>query len=158
MNRFAIELYFDLESKSKLVPLWDRLQHKQSLEPLCASRGYIPHISLLVAAELAPEELVPIVREFANKTAALDISLSYFGMFKTDASSSLWFGPNHSPELKILHQKLYSQVQPLNIDWLPYYAPEYWVPHCGILANRTFEICVEALRTVRMLSFHSWLG
>lgn len=144
MNRYAIELYFDVETQNALTDMWQRLSLHLSLKPHCASRGYVPHISLLVAASLDPERVVPVVRDFARQNRPLEVSLSHFGIFN-NVASSLWLGPTQVTELRRLHAEICSRSNTLGVDWSRHYLPEFWVPHCSLLADRAFDACVRGL-------------
>lgn len=142
MNRFAIELYFDTTTKQHLISLWSELNRAGLVDPLCKRRGYVPHISLLVSDRLQPEDIIPAVRELAMELFPIPITLSHFGFFKTNVTS-LWLGPTHSVKLRETHQKVYTRMSDFPINWLSYYSPDLWVPHCSIIADRPFDQCCK---------------
>jgi 2'-5' RNA ligase len=145
MSRFAIELYFDAVTHQRITDLWSALNDAGLITILCPARGYVPHISLAVAPELDPNEIVPIVRSFATVTKPLPIALSHLGVFN-NADSSLWLGPNFSDDLRSMHRALWSSLLATSVKWWPYYTPANWVPHCALVANRPFDIVYRALQ------------
>jgi 2'-5' RNA ligase len=147
-NRYAIELYFDDETRAKLETLWRVLNKHGLIKILCPERGYVPHISLAVAAEINPAEIVPLVRAFAARVGPLTIALTHIGVFN-NVDSSLWFGPNFSNELRSVHLELWDSLRRTKVEWLNYYTPENWVPHCAIIANRPFDVVSKGLELCR---------
>lgn len=145
MSRFAIELYFDDVTRAQIEKLWGVLNDKGLINILCPARGYVPHISLAVAAELDPPEIVPIVRAFAARTKPLNVVLSHVGIFN-NADSTLWFGPNFTEELRAVHRSLWNSLAGTKVAWWSYYTPENWVPHCALVANRPFDVVSQAFQ------------
>jgi 2'-5' RNA ligase len=145
MSRFAIQLYFDEITNQRIKALWSVLNDHGLIKILCPARGYVPHISLAVAAELEPDEIVPVVRSFAAQTKSLPVVLSHLGVFN-NADSTLWLGPNFSDDLRSVHRALWNSLQLTKVAWWPYYTPENWVPHCALVANRPFEIIFQAFQ------------
>lgn len=144
MSCFAIEIYPDKDTSDVLCNLWQRFYSAKLVTPLCESRGYVPHISLLVANELDVGKALPIVKEFAEQTSPINVVFSHFGMFHVEGTS-IWLGPTYSDELRELHRNINLMMKPLSADWWSYYKPEVWVPHCGLIANHPFENCIKAL-------------
>ena len=145
MSRFAIQLYFDEITNQRIKALWSVLNDNGLIKILCPARGYVPHISLAVAGELNPDDIVPLVRAFAARTKPLTIVLSHLGVFN-NADSTLWLGPNFSDELRSVHQTLWNSLHATTVAWWDYYTPEQWVPHCALIANHPFDIVFQAIR------------
>lgn len=139
MSRFAIELYFDDLTHARICSIWNMLDRNGLTKILCPARGFVPHISLAVAHELDPAQIVPLVKTFATQTKSIQVVLSHFGVFNNQ-DSTLWLGPNFSTELRSVHQKLWEVVSRTGVEWWKYYTPENWVPHCGLITNRPFEV------------------
>lgn len=145
MSRFAIELYFDDLTRERICSIWSTLDQNGLTKILCPARGFVPHISLAVAKELDPTRIAPLVKAFATQTKSIQIVLSHFGIF-SNQDSTLWLGPNFSNELRLVHHKLWEFVSRTDVEWWSYYTPENWVPHCGLVTNRPFEVVHQALR------------
>lgn len=145
MSRFAIELYFDDLTRERICSIWSTLDQNGLTKILSPARGFVPHISLAVAKELDPTQIVLLVKAFAAQTKSIQVVLSHFGVFNNQ-DSTLWLGPNFSNDLRSVHRKLWELVSQTGVEWWRYYTPENWVPHCGLITNRPFEVVHQALR------------
>jgi 2'-5' RNA ligase len=145
MSRFAIELYFDELTRERICSVRSTLDQNGLTKILCPARGFVPHISLAVAKELDPTRIVPLVKAFATETKSIQIVLSHCGVFNNQ-DSTLWLGPTFSNDLRSVHRKLWESVSQTGVGWWRYYTPENWVPHCGLITNRPFEVVHQARR------------
>ena len=81
MSRFAIELYFDDLTHARICSIWNMLDRNGLTKILCPARGFVPHISLAVAHELDPAQIVPLVKTFATQTKSIVSVLYPTGFF-----------------------------------------------------------------------------
>ena len=109
----------------------------------------LPHFSYQVADHYDLERVEPVLSRCAGATTVFTIRTSGVGIFSGE-SFVIFALVVRSPELSRLHQRIWAEMEPLDIAPSIYYRPDRWVPHIT-LAHLGGEMD-EVARTVRFLS------
>ena len=72
---FAIELYFDPQTKRNLLDL-RKILTTAGVQPVLDEIGDRPHISLAVFSQVDPDELLDELKDFAGELDPMPITLS----------------------------------------------------------------------------------
>jgi 2'-5' RNA ligase len=143
--QYAIEMYFDAESESRLYSLWDEFARfgASSMRDV-ESR---PHVSLAVAESVDLPATHELLDRFGRSTKAFPMSLRSLGFFVFRGRIA-YLAPKVTPELLALHKRFFSQFSVLASRLWQHYDPAVWVPHCtlaiGLLPQHflpAFEAC-----------------
>ncbi len=142
---YAIELYFDAASESRLYSLWDEFaRFGESSMRNVESR---PHVSLAVAGAVDLTATCDLLNQFGRSTKAFPMSLRSLGFFIFRGRIA-YLAPKVTPELLALHERFFIEFSFVASGIWRYYEPAVWVPHCtvsvGLLPQNlasAFEAC-----------------
>lgn len=143
---YAVLLYFDSETETKLKALKDNLIFPGTNPTHLAAR---PHISLAGFEKADPAALTESLWEIAGRTPALSVYLSAVGAFPTD-EGVVFIVPTVTTALLSLHHTLHRLLLGLKIACHPYYLPDTWVPHTTVTMNIPTSLVPAAVETCRM--------
>jgi len=146
---FSLEIFFDGAADAQVRRLFRRIADA-GLPSLLLERGLAPHVSLAVCDELSPEELAPMLAQFAARERPQRLALATAATFAT-AEGVLFLGAVVTPALLDLHARSYALFERAARAPWSHYRPGAWVPHCTLTTGldprqlaSAIQICVEA--------------
>lgn len=153
LKTYSIELYFDPTAAEVIRRLWDKVR---AIAPSMASQLHArPHISLAVLpqgnsteksnADL--ERLPPILAGLSAVESCFEIQFSSVGLFPT-GNSVVFLAPVVTETLLSLHHRFHQALAAAQIEVVPYYRPQVWVPHCTIARQLEPRDLLAAVETV----------
>ena len=95
--------------------------------------GYPPHVTLVRREDLERDPALRVLRRFAAQLAPHPIRLEALSCFPDDRSV-LWLAPAFDAELRILQQRLYTDLAPFLCEPM-HCEPRSWVPHITLAAG-----------------------
>lgn len=129
---YAIEMFFDPESESKIRFLQDSLASAGvAAAPDPASR---PHVSLTVCDSVDIPAACHFLDQFAEATPSFPISLSSLGFFAT-VEPVAYLSPKVTPALLALHAEFSAAFAGISKGLWDHYSPARWMPHCTIATS-----------------------
>lgn len=143
---YAAVLYFDPESEQKLQSLMQALCDR-GINRYMIDMGMRPHITLAFFKQLSMNNLEKELRQFAGGRRKFTLRLGSLGLFPTDPGV-VYLSPVFTDELGEIHQAFYHCFEGTLGEYVPYYLPGSWVPHCTLANRLTRE---EAVRSVEYL-------
>ena len=143
---YAVELYLDAEAQAKVHNLRAQLR-AEGIEDLLDAMDETPHISLAVIPDVEDENILNAVAEFAAEQPPIAVTLEAIGSF-VGPQNVLFAVPIPSVALLNAHSSLHGQLQAY-CDYLPYYLPGRWVPHCSLAMNLPSEQMGAAFTLLR---------
>ena len=129
---YAIISELDPQSSRTVNDLWRKLCESCGLTAIYDLP--LPHLTWMVAENLAVDKAVPILSQISENSAPLTLHTFGLGVF-TGAKPVLYLPPVKSIEMIELHEKIWDQVSPLSQDQKLYYSPKLWVPHITLALN-----------------------
>lgn len=155
---YAIELYFDEESKKKV----DQIRNQLEFNSINIDKGTKPHISLAIYEDIPIERFKEDLQMFSNELKPFDITLSSVGMFVTQ-EPVIYLAPTVTKELLDIHEKFHIFFEKYNNQTWDYYLPGKWVPHCTLamnlndkMVNKTIDICRNSQLPINVKI--NWIG
>jgi hypothetical protein len=85
---------------------------------------HVPHVSLVVAEDLAVREALTAVRRVPAKPIGLRIVAA--GIFP---EGNLFLAPTVTPALLQEQRRVHDSIEPLAVGPWPYFMPGAWTPH-----------------------------
>ncbi len=131
---YALELLLDPAATARVKALCDRLDDK-GLRPSRAGDPELPHLSLLVAQTLAPEQIIELLAgyQFGNLPPVWFYTVD---TFKEDAGV-LFLAPHPTSRLRAFHRALFDVLEGvLDRTWI-HYQPLFFVPHVTLADGLT---------------------
>lgn len=127
--QYAIELYFDENTESKLFELARHVSENG------ISDGWIkwktrPHITLACFNDVDEKLCVDKVKAFAKEHGRIPAYIGSVGMF-TD-TGVVFASPIMTSKMYALQRELHEQMNGFDTTGWEWYLPDRWVPHCGL--------------------------
>jgi 2'-5' RNA ligase len=122
---FAVELYFDSTSDSRIKAAWSELS-AASLPAWPLRTGARPHVSILVVDSASSANVDAIFRSIVP-TAPFRLAFSAVDHFGTD-DAIVFLKPDPSEELRRLHRLAAVEAESRGV--IPRHRGNDWVPHC----------------------------
>lgn len=122
---FAIELYFDIGSDSRIRAAWSELL-AAGLPAWPLQIGARPHVSILVV-DSASAQSVDVVFRSIRPAAPFRLIFRLADYFGAD-DSVLFLKPDDSAELHNLHKRAAAEARSRGL--VPRHEGDEWVPHC----------------------------
>jgi 2'-5' RNA ligase len=144
----ALELYLDQDASRRVRALWRTLDDEGMQSVLSLHQMHRPHVSLIVAERLEPEDVANALRGI-RVVAPLALTFQYAGQF---LGRVLWLGPAPSADLLAHQASVHARLSEAGMDIWDYYRPGRWVPHCTLsmrvpnsLMGLAVRRCLEVL-------------
>jgi 2'-5' RNA ligase len=145
---YAIEMFFDSASESRIRSLWDALAAPGAY-PMTNGDSR-PHISLAVANSVDVPAVRLLLEDFARGSMAFPLSMESLGFFLSKERVA-FLAPKATPELLALHARFFEQFSAVASGIRQIYSPSTWVPHCtlatGILPQQ-IALAVDACQSL----------
>jgi 2'-5' RNA ligase len=109
--------------------------------------GYPPHVTLVRCEDLDRDPVLQVVQRVAAQLAPHPIRLEALSCFPDDRSV-LWLAPAFDAELRMLQQRIYTDLAPFLFEPM-HSEPKSWVPHVTLAAGLSVG---EALAAITLLS------
>lgn len=103
---YAVEMYFDAPSESRIRSLWDEFAKMGA--SFMRDSGARPHVSLVVADGVDLEATIRLLDSFAAPLPPFSVSLSSMGMFLSSECVA-FLAPKVTTELLALQARFYDQ-------------------------------------------------
>ncbi|TAH51410.1 MAG: 2'-5' RNA ligase family protein [Chloroflexota bacterium] len=151
---YAVLLYFDDKTEQSILDLRSALA-EQGVTPTLEKASDRPHISLAgFPNNIDGEELVSIVREYANNIQSFRVHLSSIGIFPTP-ENVLFLSPTPTLQLLTCHKEFHQRLAGHKFISSLYYVPENWTPHCSVEMNipenqlpKAIEYCKKIFKPI----------
>ncbi len=147
MTGFAVVLYFDSATESRVKTLWESL-YKEGVNPTLLTIGPRPHISLAVFESVDPAAIREELRTIAEDFSPLTVELSSVGTFAA-SEGVVFVAPVVTMDLIELHERFHRHLAELEIPSDERYKPGNWVPHCTAAIDVTDEQLPAAIEICR---------
>ena len=144
---FAVELYFDAKTESKLLDLRQELV-EEGVPKLLHALGERPHVSLAVFSEIQLDSLVEITKKFVDQLTQFEIQFSSVGAF-TSPSNVLFCSPVPTKKLLDYHARFHQILNEQGLICSDYYLPSQWVPHSSVELEIPNDLFAKAFEIVR---------
>ena len=128
--QYAIELYFDEKTESKLWTLARRVS-ESGISGGWAKWKTRPHITLGCFNDVDEELCARRLEAFAKECGRIPAYIGSVGMF-TD-TGVVFASPIMTSGMYALQQKLHDCMSGFNTTGWEWYLPNRWVPHCGLV-------------------------
>jgi hypothetical protein len=142
---YAIELFFDVPSETRIYSLWDTFTKFGA--PSMRSGDQRPHISLAVADAVDLPATQGLLNSFVRTLNPFPISMAALGFF-TSAEQVAFLAPKVTPELLELHERFFVQFSSVAQGTWSHYAPASWIPHCTLTVGLISEQLSSAFAAV----------
>lgn len=129
---YAIISELDPGSSTTVNELWRKLCEACGLTAIYNLP--LPHLTWMVAEDLAIQKSVPILSMVSKKTTSLTLHTFGLGLF-TGEKPVLYLPVVKSVEMISLHETIWDQIYPFSQDQKLYYSPKLWVPHITLAIN-----------------------
>lgn len=147
---YALEMYFDPHAESAVRTMWANLEARglRSLASAGHSR-HRPHVSLLVAEHLTPQQARVAVEPLTEATDVA-LRLGSVAVFPGRAGV-LYLGVTPTRRLLRLHHELHTRLAAAGVESGRHYLPDAWVPHCTLAQGLTHDQLTSAVHAVKRL-------
>jgi len=143
---YAITLRLDAPGGRRIERLWEELA-RRGISDSMQRLGYRPHVTLGVYEAVAPEVVVPLLGELAEKCLPLAADFTGLRSFPGTAPV-LWAAPAPSTDLTAAHALLHEMV---GADCHDHYRPGSWIPHCTLAQDLDGDRLRAALSALQPL-------
>jgi len=147
---YALELYFDPHAESAVRTMWANLEARglRSMATVGHCR-HRPHVSLLVAERLTPDQARAAVEPLTEATDVV-LRLGSVAVFPGRAGV-VYLGVTPTRRLLRLHHELHTRLAAVGVESGRHYLPDAWVPHCTLAQGLTHDQVTTAVRAVKRL-------
>lgn len=143
---YAVVLYFDEKSQAQLLRMMEDLCDV-GVNRYMLDVGIRPHITLASWDDDKEIDLTNEIKGFAQEAQGISLLFSSIGIFPTDPRV-VYLSPIKDESLINLHNCFYQKLDGQIENYIKFYTPDYWVPHCT-LATKLTE--AEVLKSVSAL-------
>lgn len=147
---YALQLYFDPRAESAVRTMWANLEAR-GLASL-ATAGHCrhrPHVSLLVAQHLTPDQARVAVAPLTDATDVV-LRLGSVAVFPGRVGV-VYLAVTPTRRLLTLHHELHTRLAGVGVESGRHYLPDAWVPHCTLAQGLTHDQVTTAVRAVKRL-------
>jgi 2'-5' RNA ligase len=132
---FAVVLYFDEETDSRLREVWAALD-VHGVDSVARTHGaaYRPHLTLAIIETADQTRVIEALRGPLARVAGLPVTLNAVGFFLTGAAPA-YLGVTPTSRLLLLHEQVHAAIG--GVPSWDYYRPGSWVPHCTLAMGVT---------------------
>ena len=141
---FAVELYFDSASDSRIKDAWSELS-AASLPAWPLRIGARPHVSILVVDSASSANIDAIFRSVIP-AAPFGLAFGSVDHFGTD-DAIVFLKPDPSEELRRLHRLAVAEAETRGL--IPRHRGNNWVPHCTCdyrIKQEQLPVCLSILK------------
>jgi 2'-5' RNA ligase len=142
---YAIELFFDAPSETRIFSLWDTFAGFGA--PSMRSGDQRPHVTLAVADSVDLSATRQLLDSFALALKPFSISFAALGLFPSSERVA-FLAPKNTPELLALHERFFFQFSSVAQSTWSHYAPASWIPHCTLTVGLATEQLSSAFDAV----------
>lgn len=147
---YALELFFDPHAESTVRTLWANLEARGLRSMATAGHcRHRPHVSLLVAEQLTPEQARAAVEPLTEATDVV-LRLGSVAVFPGRAGV-VYLAVTPTRRLLRLHHALHTRLAAVGVESGRHYLPDAWVPHCTLAQGLTHDQVTTAVRAVKRL-------
>ena len=139
---YAVEMYFDSASESRVYSLWDDFARFGA--PSMRDGAARPHVSLVVADSVDVPATCELVDRFARAAKPFPFSLASLGLFPSSETVA-YLAPKVTPGLLAMHERFFDQFSSVASGIWQHYAPATWVAHCTLAIGLLPEQLGQAL-------------
>lgn len=127
--QYAVELYFDQETETKLMDL-ARVIGEKKISTKFLEWKTRPHLTLACFNDVDEEKCIERLNEFAQKHNVMSTTINSIGMFKD--TKTIFVSPTMNSKMYQLHRDLHKSLKEFDSKGWEWYCPDNWVPHCTI--------------------------
>jgi hypothetical protein len=140
---YAVVIYFDKSTENSICNLQKSIC-ENNVNRYLLDTSIPPHVTLSLFSADINEDLIEVVRSFANSLKVNPIKLTSIGLFNTNPAV-LYLAPVLDNYLKDIHENLHNKLSQYIADFNSYYLSEFWVPHCAIGLKLSKEELIRAV-------------
>ena len=147
---YALELYFDPPAESAVRTMWANLEARglRSMATVGHCR-HRPHVSLLVAERLTPDQARAAVEPLTDATDVV-LRLGSIAVFPGRAGV-VYLAVTPTRRLLRLHHELHVRLAAVGVESGRHYLPDAWVPHCTLAQGLAHDQVTTAVRAIKRL-------
>lgn len=131
--QYAIELYYDKETESKLFSLAQKIADEK-LSTKFLEWGTRPHLTLACFNDVDEEKCAEKLKEFARQHRAVPAYIGSVGMFND--TKTIFVSPIMNRSMYQFHAELHAALKDFDESGWEWYCPDRWVPHCTVALMR----------------------
>ncbi|HEX6254848.1 MAG TPA: 2'-5' RNA ligase family protein [Euzebyales bacterium] len=147
---YALELFFDPHAEAAVRALWANLEARGMPSMATASHcNHRPHVSLLVAEHLTPDQARVVVQPLTEATDVI-LRLGSVAVFPGRAGV-VYLGVTPTQRLLRLHHIVHTRLAAVGVESGRHYLPDVWVPHCTLSQGLSHEQVCTAVRAIKRL-------
>jgi 2'-5' RNA ligase len=145
---YAVVLYFDQETDSRLREVWAALD-VHGVDSVARTHGpaYRPHLTLAIIETADEAGATEALRLPLAGAAGLPVTLNALGFFLTGTAPA-YLGITPTSRLLLLHEQVHAALGDL-AGW-DYYRPGSWMPHCTLAMGVTSPSAVAEVVTAAL--------
>lgn len=140
---YAVVLYFDNDSE-KLLTEYIHNICSTGINTYMIDIGIRPHITLAIFKDIHTGNFEGKLHDFALNNRNFRLRLESIGIFPAEPGV-VFLSPVFTDDLKLIHTRFYDSFKDALGDYMPYYLPGSWVPHCTVASRLQHDEIMKAL-------------
>lgn len=128
--QYAIELYYDNETESKLFDLARKVA-EANLSTKYLEWKTRPHVTLACFNDVDEEKCIELLKRFAKSHKPTPANLESVAMFND--TKVIFIAPTMNHSMFELHKELHDCMEEFDKEGWHWYCPDDWVPHCAVV-------------------------
>ncbi len=148
---YAVVLYFDEQSQARLLSIMENICDA-GINRYMLDVGIRPHITLAAWNDEKERDLTNEIKQFALEVEGTGVLFSSIGIFPAD-QSVVYLSPVKDDNLNNIHSRFYQKLGGLIGNFVKYYTPDHWVPHCTLAAKLTKAEVLESVSILMDIQF-----
>ena len=134
--KFTFQLFPDAALEGQLLELVDAFRARGLVNAEYVADDYRPHVTLACFRQLDRAHALGVAAALARHSAPLRLQFSHLGQFHGDPCA-LFLAPIYTDSLRYVHRTLHAAYEERSEECWHFYTPREWVPHCGLLIDRS---------------------
>ncbi len=134
--QYAIELYYDRETESKLFDLAEKIA-EEKISTRFLEWKTRPHLTLACFNDINEAECIEKLKSFAQSHRVMPACIASVGMFND--TGTIFVSPVMNAGMYQFHRELHECLKGFDMSGWEWYCPDGWVPHCTIALTKDDE-------------------
>lgn len=134
--QYAIELYYDKETESKLFDLAEKIAEAKISTRFLEWKTR-PHLTLACFNDIDEADCIEKLKAFAQGHAVMPAYIGSVGMFND--TKTIFVSPVMNAGMYQFQRELYECLKGFDTNGWEWYLPDGWVPHCTIALTKDDE-------------------
>lgn len=127
--KYAIELYYDSETESRLLALAEKIAEAKISTKFLEWKTR-PHLTLACFNDVDESDCIERLNGFAQSHRAMPAYIVSVGMFND--TKTIFVSPVMNACMYQFHRELHDCLRGFDTSGWEWYCPDGWVPHCTV--------------------------